>query len=385
MTTRSQLTTNVILGKCQEVLPQLPSQSFDAVFTDPPYPGAVKAYGKFGEAEWLEMMQTVVKECRRLLAPHGSAVFVLQPNSQQVGQMRPWLWDFLAWCCREWNVVQDVYWWNFTAPPTVHARQSVGLTRPSLKMCVWLGPADCYRHQAAVLLDESDSARTRRLHSRFRVGRENRASRYSFNDQNALSLAGVRGGTTPFNVLPIPNCNPVTSGGALGHAAATPAELCEWWLRYIVPGADISSASASANEREGAVVEREGAGDGNQAAALANTESEGAPGLGEEQKQKKSTIRPRRAVLDPFAGSGTTLAVAARLGLAATGIESAPNYVELIRTRLGLSQPDPDHQPPAEAEAGAGGEAGRRYYYYHTASPSTVTPTAESFDLEKAS
>jgi DNA modification methylase len=38
-------------------------------------------------------------------------------------------------------------------------------------------------------------------------------------------------------------------------------------------------------------------------------------------------------VLDPFAGSGTTLAVAARLGRRGLGVELNPDYVELIRQR----------------------------------------------------
>lgn len=39
-------------------------------------------------------------------------------------------------------------------------------------------------------------------------------------------------------------------------------------------------------------------------------------------------------VLDPFAGSGTTLAVARRLGRRSVGIELNPSYVELIRRRV---------------------------------------------------
>jgi DNA modification methylase len=40
-------------------------------------------------------------------------------------------------------------------------------------------------------------------------------------------------------------------------------------------------------------------------------------------------------VLDPFAGSGTTLAVAKRLGRSAVGIELQPDYLPLIRRRVG--------------------------------------------------
>lgn len=44
-------------------------------------------------------------------------------------------------------------------------------------------------------------------------------------------------------------------------------------------------------------------------------------------------------VLDPFAGSGTTVAVAARLGRRGTAIELNPDYVDLIRARLARQRP----------------------------------------------
>jgi DNA modification methylase len=45
-------------------------------------------------------------------------------------------------------------------------------------------------------------------------------------------------------------------------------------------------------------------------------------------------IEDAGTVLDPFAGSGTTLAVANRLGRHAVGIELNPNYIPLIQRRL---------------------------------------------------
>jgi DNA modification methylase len=43
---------------------------------------------------------------------------------------------------------------------------------------------------------------------------------------------------------------------------------------------------------------------------------------------------PGELVLDPFAGYGTTLVVAERLGRRAAGVELASNHVEIIRARL---------------------------------------------------
>lgn len=144
-------------GDACDVLRTFRDGAFDAVITDPPYAEVDREYGRMSEVEWHTLMRTITAQVRRVLKPYGSAVFVLQPNSEYVGRMRPWLFEFIAWAAREWNLVQDVWWWNPSAPPTVHCRREYGLMRPSLKACVWLGSPKCFRNQSAVLWSPSQA------------------------------------------------------------------------------------------------------------------------------------------------------------------------------------------------------------------------------------
>jgi hypothetical protein len=99
----------LVEGEALDLLRALPSASIDSVVTDPPYPCIDREYGRWTEAEWFALMDPVVEECRRVLKPTGSAVFVLQPNSERVGRMRTWLWEFMAKWGREWGMVQDAW------------------------------------------------------------------------------------------------------------------------------------------------------------------------------------------------------------------------------------------------------------------------------------
>lgn len=262
-------------GDSSSLLSLIPDGSVDAVICDPPYPEINRSYGRFTEAEWDALMRRVVSECRRILKTTGSAVFILQPNSEKVGRMRVWLWDFLSWTAREWNQVQDVWWWNPATPPTVHCQRQHGLMRPSLKACVLLGEPDCYRRQDAILWTESEANAA--------VTREDRAlqrkpSGQSMRAGRCAALSDERGGVTPFNLLPISNTDSQSGAGSHGHGAGTPLALCRWWVRYIVPSGGV--------------------------------------------------------VLDPFTGSGTTGLAALEEGCRFVGIEREPHFADIARQRM---------------------------------------------------
>lgn len=262
-------------GDAAEALKALPDGSVDALVTDPPYPEIDRPYGRLTEATWHTLMRTIVTETRRILKPTGSAVFILQANSERVGRMRPWLWDFMAWTAREWNQVQDVWWWNPAVAPTTHCQRKYGLMRPSLKACVWLGPENCFRNQDKVLWQESDAnkAKVKSTRAMYKL-----PSGQSMLESRCAALASERDGTTPFNLIPLANTNSRTSGGAVGHGAATPLQLCIWWVRYLCP--------------------------------------------------------PGGLILDPFVGSGTTGIAALTNDCHFIGIEREAEYVEIARQRL---------------------------------------------------
>ena len=149
-----------------------------------------------------------------------------------------------------------------------------GLMRPSVKMCVWLGPPDCYRHQEKVLWLPSDTLfAERKSDSALRTSRSGRKYRNS----TIADAVEERGGSTPFNLLP------VAAGGAatpdIAHPATTPYDVASWWVKYLLP--------------------------------------------------------PGGVLLDCFAGSGTMLAAGLDFGASqVVGIEKEWKYVPLARKRI---------------------------------------------------
>ena len=271
-------------GDCLTEIKKIASGSVDCVITDPPYPMIKRDYGMMTEAEWMTMMQSLVPEVRRVLKPTGSAVFILQPNSKKLGSMRLWLWEFMVWVGKEWNIVQDAYWWNITAMTEAHSIQG-RLMRPSLKYVVWCGPSDCYRNQDAVLWTESDANKQMRLSGRATKIIQKRPSGQRMQEQRAHASAARRGGVLPFNVLPMGNGRSVDSAGAHGHGAGTPFEVADWWTRYICP--------------------------------------------------------PHGTVLDPFMGSGTMGLAALKNDCDFVGIEKLEKYYHLSKTRIEAEQERP--------------------------------------------
>ena len=57
---------------------------------------------------------------------------------------------------------------------------------------------------------------------------------------------------------------------------------------------------------------------------------------------------PQGIVLDPFAGSGSTLVAAKREGFDYIGIEMMPEYVEIAMARCGLATKEETEEPASQ-------------------------------------
>ena len=265
-------------NKCENILKTIETSSIDFIFTDPPYPNIKRNYGVLTEEQWHQLMQLVVMESKRILKPSGSMVILIQPNSEKIGRMRLWAWEFLLWAAKSWNLVQDCYYWNTSAIPTVHTQEKNGLMRPSIKYCIWLGNPDCYRNQQEILWQESDAQKAERL--RGRCDNSKSPSGHSNNRQRTYKSVERRGGVTPFNIILGGNSDAHGSSGSFGHGAGTPLFLCERWIRYLSKEND--------------------------------------------------------TVLDPFSGLGTVGLACQNLNRSYIGIEVVESYHNLTKKRLGV-------------------------------------------------
>lgn len=269
--------TSLIEGDAVTTLKTIPDGIGDLCLFDPPYPEITRPYGRLTEDEWHDLMKVVLRECKRILKPHGSVVVVLQPNYEKIGRMRLWPWKFVRWAAEmwpEWGLVEDVYSFAPNALPSAGTARQDGLLRKAIKWCVWLGPADCYRNQDAVLAEAAEYT----VASRNRT--DDRPAKYlggfSINMARFRRTLEKRGGVTPRNLLVVPTGTPVDHQG---HPAVTSYRLAEWWCRYLLP--------------------------------------------------------PDGVLIDPFCGSGTTLLAALNCGATRVfGIDKEADYLERARERL---------------------------------------------------
>ena len=273
------LDEGVVEGDALDLIPMLPRSSVDLFFTSPPYADA-RAYSRIHPDRYVEWFLPFARAMYDATAETGSLVLNIKNRVAKEGALRgqrhPYVYRLVL-------ALQDMGWrWVETyiwkKPNAVPGRFGPR-TKDAFEYVYHFarGPRPFFDLDAVRVPYKADTAEVERR-KRDRLGRRNTDAGFG-RDRTKTYL---RGGADPGNVVSIPQTYNQYRGVA--HTAAMPEGLAEFFLRAMSP--------------------------------------------------------PAGLVVDPFAGSGTTVVVARRLGRHATGFELHRGYGEEARRRIAANLAD---------------------------------------------
>jgi DNA modification methylase len=281
------LDAGVVEGDALELIPQLDAGSVDLFFTSPPY-GDQRAYSRIHPDRYVEWFLPFARAMYDATSDTGSLVLNIKnrvANRGPIkGQRHPYVYQLVI-------ALQHMGWrWVETyiwAKPNAVPGRFGPRTKDGFEYVYHLarGPKPHFDLDAIRIPYKADPAEINRR-SRDRLGRRNTEAGFG-RDRTKTYLLG---GADPGNVVSVPQGYNQHRGVA--HTAAMPEGLAEFFIRCMSP----------------------------------------AHGL----------------VIDPFAGGGTTVVVARRLGRRAAGFELHGEFVTEARRRIARGIAD---EPPRSLHA----------------------------------
>lgn len=269
-----EIKTEIIPGDCAEVLPNLPDNSVDLIFTSPPYADQrKKTYGGIHPDRYVAWFLPIAKELFRVLKPSGT--FVLNIKEKVVnGARSTYVMELILEMQKQgWIWTEEFIW---------HKKNSYPGKWPNRFRDAWerllqfnkSKKFDMYQEEVMVPMGDWAKSRLKKLSQTDRVRDESKVgSGFGKNISNWLD----RDKAYPTNVLHL-----ATECGNKNHSAAFPEALPEWFIRLFT--------------------------------------------------------QPHDTVSDPFMGSGTTNRVAQRMRRNSIGIEILRDYCQMAGDRLGEKQ-----------------------------------------------
>jgi site-specific DNA-methyltransferase (cytosine-N4-specific) len=270
-------------GDALETLRQLPGDSVALVFTSPPFAlRRQKAYGNVAATEYIEWFWPVAQEIQRILRPDGSFVMELggawNPGS---GTRSLFPYQLLLKLGDIFHLAQDFYWYNPSRLPT--PAEWVTIRRTRVKEAVttiwWLSKTTEPQADNRRVLRPYSKSMKRLLKDGYKTAM--RPSQHEIGPH----FQRDNGGAIPPNILTVPNTRSFDdylfkcrAAGLPIHPARFPPELPDFFIRFLT--------------------------------------------------------EPGQLVLDPFAGSNTTGAVAEGLGRKWLSIELNADYVAGSKLRF---------------------------------------------------
>ncbi len=273
------------LGDSSQLMRELADQSVQLVVTSPPYAlHFKKEYGNVDKSAYVDWFKPFARQIRRVLAEDGSFVLNIG-GSYNAGAPTRSLYQYrlLLALCDEigFHLAQECYWYNPAKLPT--PAEWVNVRRMRIKDSVehvwWLSKSPFPKADNRRVLAEY-SADMKRL-----IERGYRAKERPSGHRITTKFRVDRGGAIPSNLIERGNnesnsdyIRRCAESGQKAHPARFPAALPEFFIRFLTDPGDV--------------------------------------------------------VLDPFAGSNTTGAVAESLQRRWLAIEVEPRYVENSRSRF---------------------------------------------------
>jgi len=265
-----ELTTDIFLGDCKEVLQKLPSNSVDLIVTSPPYADQRKGtYGGIHPDKYVEWFLPISKQLLRVLKPTGT--FILNIKEKVVeGERSTYVMELILEMRKQgWLWTEEFIWHKKNSYPGKWPNRF----RDSWERLLQFNKEKKFNmYQDEVMVPMGDWAKSRlknlsdtdKIRDNSKVG-----SGFGKNISNWLE----RDKAYPSNVLHL-----ATECGNKNHSAAFPEELPEWFIKLFTRENDI--------------------------------------------------------VLDPFMGSGTTILVSNRMKRNSIGIEIMREYYETVKEQV---------------------------------------------------
>lgn len=315
----------ILTGDARTILPELLPESVDCVVTSPPYVAGLRDYGVAGQlgqeatvAQYVADLATVLDAVRRVLKPTGSVWLNLGDafaQSDRGGVSRGSLFlapqrVALALSDAGW-LIRNIVIWHKPNPLPQSARDRLS---PVYEVVIFATKSRRYFYDLDAIRVPHRSVR--------RPARGGHLYQGGNNGLNRLKRAGRVGhpnGKNPGDVWTVP-----TSCDRRGHQATFPERLVEPPILGTCPER-ICVQCDRPWRRAVRIVTR----DTNEGVLQSRVVG---------PLERCDCFAPTRpgVVLDPFAGTGTTLAVAKRLRRDWLGIELNPHYAALALDRLGL-------------------------------------------------
>lgn len=274
-----------IVDDCLNVMRQMPDSSVNLILTSPPYADQ-RNYGDVNilPDEYVDWFLPIAHEIYRILKIDGN--FVLNISDKVVGSYQHlYVFRLLIQLCDSvgFHLVRDYIWHNPATPPNVFSRGKMGRTKKSHEYCFWFSKGDKWCFNLDAIRTPYGKDMDKYLSGKGKGTRidNTRPSTHNFDCEKVWAN---HGGADPGSVLEISNTTSndifmkLCKEKGVRHPARFPEKLAAFFIKAGTNKGDI--------------------------------------------------------VLDPFAGSGTTIIAAEKLGRRWFYIDTNNQYCELAQERL---------------------------------------------------